>query len=159
MSRSILKLFFALFLFTGILFSQSNPDYKPVTKFDPSRNPADDVAEAVEEAERTDKRIILDVGGDWCIWCHRLDDFINKNDEINSLLHKNFIVVKINFSKENKNEDFLSQYPQITGYPHLYVLDKDGEFLHSQNTGELEEDKGYSKEKMISFLKKWASKK
>jgi hypothetical protein len=74
-------------------------------------------------------------------------------------LHKNFIVVKINFSKENKNEDFLSQYPQITGYPHLYVLDKDGEFLHSQNTGELEEDKGYSKEKMISFLKKWASKK
>jgi len=71
------------------------------------------------------------------------------------LLEENFIVLKINFSKENKNENFLSQYPQVAGYPHFFVLDKDGKLLHSQNTGELEKDKDYDKDKFIAFLNKW----
>jgi len=145
-----------LLLFTAITFAQSKTGYEPVTEFDPSRNPAEDLKAAVAEATKTNKRIILDVGGDWCIWCHRIDHFIKSNEEINNFLNDNFIVLKINFSKENKNEEFLSNYPKIPGYPHFFVLDKNGELLHSQNTGELEENKGYSKEKMMAFLKKWA---
>jgi len=124
-------------------------------KFDPARNPSEDLKAAVELARDTNKRIILDVGGEWCIWCHRIDAFIHNTDEIKSLLEENFIVLKINFSKENKNENFLSQYPQVAGYPHFFVLDKDGKLLHSQNTGELEKDKDYDKDKFIAFLNKW----
>ena len=156
MLRILSALVFSVLFLTASSFSQSESTYKPVKEFDPSRNPAEDVKEAAIEAQRTNKRIILDVGGDWCIWCHRLDDFIKKNEEINNFLHKNFILVKINFSKENKNEEFLSKYPEIPGYPHFFVLEKNGELLHSQNTGELEQDKGYSKEKIMTFLKKWA---
>lgn len=149
------KIISIIIFVSSISFSQSK-DYKPVTEFDPARNPAQDLKEAVDEASRTGKRIILDVGGDWCIWCHRIDDFIKKNKEINNFLNENFILVKINFSKDNKNEEFLSMYPEIPGYPHFFILEKNGELLHSQNTGELEEDKGYSKDKMIAFLKRWA---
>ena len=153
----ILSIFiFSFFIFSGIALSQSENNYEPVKEFNPERNPANDVTEAVKEAKRTNKRIILDVGGDWCIWCHRLDAFIDKDGEIKDFISKNFIMVKINFSRENKNEEFLSKYPEIPGYPHFFVLEKNGEFLHSQNTGELEENKGYSKEKMMSFLKEWA---
>jgi len=150
----ILSLLFLLI--SGIVLSQPETSYKPVTEFDPARNPADDLKQSITEAQRSGRRIILDVGGDWCIWCHRIDDFIAKNDEINSFLNKNFIVVKINFSKENKNEDFLSKYPQIPGYPHFFVLEKNGGLLHSQNTDKLEQNKGYSKDEMMAFLKKWA---
>jgi len=80
---------------------------------------------------------------------------MHNTEEIKSLLDKNFIIVKINFSKENKNEKFLSQYPAIEGYPHFFVLDTDGKFLHSQNTGELEKEKDYDKEKFVAFLNKW----
>ena len=156
MLRILSVMIFSFLLFTGFSIPQSESAYKPVTEFDPSRDPVNDVNEAVEEAKKSNRRIILDVGGDWCIWCHRLDEFIEKNDDIKSFLDKNFIVVKINFSKENKNEKFLSQFPEIPGYPHYFVLEKDGKLLHSQNTGELEEDKGYSKDKMMTFLKKWA---
>ena len=72
-----------------------------------------------------------------------------------SLHYSGSCFLKINFSKENKNETFLSQYPAIEGYPHFFVLDKDGNLLHSQNTGDLEKDKDYDKEKFIEFLNKW----
>lgn len=123
--------------------------------FDPSRNPFDDLKSTVELAKNMNKRIILDIGGDWCVWCHRIDAFMNNTEEIKSLLDENFIVLKINVSKENKNEKFLAQYPAIEGYPHFFVLETDGSLLHSQNTGDLEKDKDYDSEKFISFLNKW----
>jgi thioredoxin-related protein len=147
---------FSILFITSISFSQSSSEYKPVTEFDPSRDAVKDVNAAVDEAKRSNRRIILDVGGDWCIWCHRLDDFIESNDEIKTYLQDNFVVVKVNYSKENKNEEFFSKYPEIPGYPHIFVLEKNGELLHSQNTGELEENKNYSHKKMMAFLNKWA---
>ena len=139
-----------------------NKDYKiyqAVREFDPSRNPEQDVKNAVIEAERSNRRIILDVGGNWCIWCHRIDNFIDKNRDLSSLLHNNFVVVKVNYSPENKNEKFLSGYPKIPGYPHFFVLEKNGKLIHSQDTGNLEKGKGYDKVKFIAFLKKWEPKK
>lgn len=142
---------FTFLLFSIPLFSQ----YEPVTEFDPERDPFADLEDAIAEAEQTGQRIILDVGGNWCIWCKRLDAFIRENEEIDSLMHSEFIVLKVNMSKENDNAGFLSQYPEIPGYPHLFVLDSDGAFLHSQNTALLEENKSYSVEKLQSFLDTW----
>jgi thioredoxin-related protein len=97
------------------------------------------------------------VGGDWCVWCLRLDKFFEDNPDLAGELQRQFVVVKINFSKENKNDKVLSAYPRIPGYPHIFVLDAGGRLLHSQDTGELEEGKGYSKEKVRDFLGKWGN--
>jgi thioredoxin-related protein len=145
-----------MLIISGITFSQSKENYKPVTEFDPDRDAAKDIQDAITQAQKTNKRIILDVGGDWCIWCHRIDNFIESHKEIKEYLHKNFILVKVNYSKENRNEEVLSKYPEIPGYPHFFILESDGKLLHSQNTGELEKDKDYSVEKMMAFLKKWS---
>ena len=145
-------------VFTFVLIA-SNPVFAQASDttvgFDPSRNPFDDLKVAVDSASASNKRIILDVGGEWCIWCHRIDAFMHNTEEIKSILEESFIVVKINFSKENKNEKFLSQYPAIEGYPHFFVLESDGKLLHSQNTGDLEKDKDYDKDKFLEFLNKW----
>ncbi len=124
--------------------------------FDPARNPVNDVAAAIKDAQRSRRRILLDVGGEWCKWCHYLDRFFKQNKDVADFLHENFVVVKINFSKENENGDFLSQYPKIPGYPHFFVLESDGKFLHSQGTGELEAGQGHDHDKVFAFLKKWA---
>ncbi|PIP79697.1 MAG: thiol-disulfide isomerase [Ignavibacteria bacterium CG22_combo_CG10-13_8_21_14_all_37_15] len=124
-------------------------------KFDPLHDAAKDIKNAVVQATKENKRILLDVGGEWCIWCHRLDEFILADKEIDSTLHANFIVVKVNYSKENKNEALLSKYPKVEGYPHFFILEKDGKLLLSKNTGELEAEKSYSREKLLSFFKEW----
>jgi thiol:disulfide interchange protein len=130
--------------------------YVPVHKYDPARNAEQDIRDAVAEADRTGKRVLLEVGGEWCIWCHIMDAYFEKNAELLSYREKNFVMLKINFSEENKNEQALSHYPQINGYPHLFVLDRDGKLLHSQDTGKLEEGKSYNLEKFMAFLKEWA---
>ncbi len=124
-------------------------------KFDPKRDAAKDIADAIALAQKSKKRILLDVGGEWCGWCHKLDKFFIENVEAAKILKEKYIVVKINFSPENKNEAVLSKYPAIKGYPHLFVLDKDGKLLHSQDTGLLETGDHHDPEKVIPFLKKW----
>lgn len=130
--------------------------YIPVHTYDPARNAEQDIHAAVAEAGRTGKRVLLEVGGEWCIWCHIMDDYFEKNPSLLSLREKNFITVKINFSEENKNEQVLSRYPPVSGYPFLFVLERDGKFLHAQDTGKLEEGKSYNLAKFMAFLKKWS---
>lgn len=125
-------------------------------KFDPARDPAKDVAAAAAEARAQGKRVLVDVGGEWCVWCHLMDDFIAANPDVRSLLDANYVMVKVNWSRENKNEAFLDKLPKIKGYPHLFVLDGDGRLLHSQDTDVLEQGRGYDKARFVAFLKKWA---
>jgi len=129
-------------------------------QFDPARDPVADLATAKVEAQRGGKRIVLDVGGEWCSWCHLLDAFIEGDAEIRSFRDANYVWMKVNYSEDNENAAFLSQFPTIKGYPHLFVLDADGTLLHSQFTGELEADKGqpkgYNRERFFAFMKDWA---
>ncbi|MCF8261239.1 MAG: thioredoxin family protein [Melioribacteraceae bacterium] len=153
--------FFASLILATLLFIACEPEripYEPVTKFDPQRNADVDIKNAIAEAKYSNKRIILDVGGEWCVWCHRIDEFMETNETLKETLDEYFIVVKINYSKENKNEEVLSRYPEIQGYPHFFVLDKSGELLRSQNTGELENEKSYDLDKFMLFLQTWAPK-
>jgi len=124
--------------------------------FDPKRDPASDLEMAKVEAQRGGKRVLLDVGGEWCSWCHILDKFVESDAEIRSFRDANYVWMKVNYSEENENKAFLSKYPGIKGYPHLFVLDADGKLLHSQFTGELEKGKGYDRDKFFGFLKAWA---
>ncbi len=125
-------------------------------KFDPARDAAADVAHAVALAKASGKRVIVDVGGEWCTWCHIMDRFIAANDDVRALIDAQYVWVKVNFSKENRNEVLLGRWPRIRGYPHLFVLDARGALLHSQNTSALESGKGYDKQRFIAMLRAWA---
>jgi len=124
--------------------------------FDPARDPADDLATAKVEAQRAGKRIILDVGGEWCTWCHILDRFVEGDAEVRHLRDAKYVWMKVNYSEDNDNAAFLSQYPEVKNYPHLFVLEADGRLLHSQFTGELEQGKGYDRGRFLAFLQEWA---
>jgi thiol:disulfide interchange protein len=125
-------------------------------KFDPARDPAKDVATAAAAAKAQGKRVLVDVGGEWCVWCHIMDDFIAANPDVRAAVDANYVLVKVNWSRENKNEAYLSTLPKIAGYPHLFVLDGNGKLVHSQETDVLEQGRGYDKARFLAFLKKWA---
>src|SRR5215207_5494433 len=124
--------------------------------YDPARDAERDVKEAVAEARASKRNVLLEVGGRWCVWCRITDKYFADHADLLALREKNFVTIKINFSPENENKALLSNYPEIPGYPHLFVLDAEGKLLHSQNTAELEEGKSYNFEKFTAFLKKWS---
>ena len=133
------------------------PQSKNAPKFDPARDSEKDLAEAVANAKVSGKFILLDVGGERCIWCKRLDVFLYDDPEIHKMMKDAFEVVKVNMSQENKNEAILSKYPKIGGYPHFFILDKNGKFVQSQDTAVLESKGSYSPEKLKAFFTIWTA--
>ena len=134
---------------------QAPNSYYVVADYDTARNPAEDVRAAIDRAQTEHKRVLVEVGGQWCGWCKILDRFFKDTPEVHALLEQHFLIVKVNFSRENENTEFLSQYPAIHGYPHIFVLESDGSFLHSQDTALLEEGRGYNQQAVVSFLREW----
>jgi thiol:disulfide interchange protein len=124
-------------------------------KFDPARDAAADVATATAAAKVQKKRVMVDVGGEWCPWCHILDRYVAANADVKKLVDDHYVWVKVNWSPQNKNEALLARWPKVKGYPHLFVLDADGKLLHSQNTGDLEAGDSYDKAKMLAFLREY----
>lgn len=123
-----------------------------VAEYDPARDPAADLAETVKMASIDGKNIILVVGGNWCSWCRLLSDYVHNSEAVQQKLASNFVMMKVNMGDGNDNTEFLGQYPKAEGYPHLYVLSSDGEFIHSQGTGVLENGAGYDDAKFLAFL-------
>lgn len=128
-----------------------------VDVYDPARDPAQDLKQAIVIAQKENKRIMLELGGDWCIWCKYMDEFYTTHPDILEFRADHYVLVKVNVSQENSNEEFLSQYPAAAGYPHIYILDSDGTFRHSQDTVKLEDGAiSYVPEVFMAFLQEWA---
>ena len=148
-----------------VAHAHADPPAKAVTPaytvdvYDPERNPADDLKAAVARAKKEKKRVLVQVGGEWCGWCHRMTKYFADNEKVAAALARDYLIMKVNYSEENRNEEFLKELPKIPGYPHLYVFDGNGKLLHSQGTAELEEGKSYSEEAVLKFLEKWAGEK
>lgn len=124
--------------------------------FDPTRDSYKDLQAAEAQAKAEHKNILMDVGGNWCPWCLLLDRTLNEDPELHALLEKNYVLLHVNFSRENENLDFLGPYPKATGYPAWYVLSPKGKLLKAEDTSELEQthklDAGYNKATLRTFL-------
>ena len=131
-------------------------DYKPITVYDDQRDPAADLQDALHEATRTKRKVLLEVGGDWCIWCHIMDNLFASHPGLAAFRDEHYVRLKVNFSKENPNEKFLSHYPAIPRYPHFFVLDSAGKLVCSEDTGKFEHGRNYNAKKVVAFLKKYA---
>ena len=91
-----------------------------MNSYDASRDPAKDLQDAIAEATRTKKRILLEVGGDWCVYCNIMDATFESHPQLRKVRDANYVTVKINYSKENPNEAFLSHYPQDRRLPAFF---------------------------------------
>ncbi len=127
-------------------------------KFDPARDAARDLQTALQIAREMKQRVLVEVGGEWCTWCHIMDRLFVAHPDLKRMRDANFVWLKVNFSKENQNESLIARWPKVAGYPHLFVLDADGRVLQSQDTGLLESGKDYSPIAFRTFLVDWSPK-
>ncbi len=147
----ILTLIFG-FLSLGLSAQQTAPIYNP------DANVKADVAAAIAKASAEGKHVFLQIGGNWCPWCLRFHKMIDEDKKLDSLVHANYEVVKVNYSKENYNKEFLLTlgYPQRFGFPVFVILDENGKVLHTQDSGYLELGKGYDPEKVERMFINWS---
>ncbi|MGJ1263711.1 thioredoxin family protein [Sphingobacterium spiritivorum] len=125
--------------------------------YHPEADARKDIDSLIVKAQKEDKTIIIQAGGNWCIWCLRFNSYIHETPEIRELLNKDVLYYHLNYSQENKNEAVFQKYAPEggkLGYPFFIVLNKNGQVLNVHDSGSLEAGKGYDKEKVLTFFRK-----
>jgi len=143
-------------LFLGMLPVKA----QPALIYHPEADAKAEIQQAVKKARAEEKHVFLQIGGNWCPWCIRFHHFVDDHAEINNYVDSNFVVLNVNYSKENKNLDVLKRlgFPQRFGFPVFVILDGNGKRIHTQNSAYLEKDGGYSEKEVLVFFKQWSPK-
>ena len=151
----------AVALFAMVANAQEQTALKKV--YDESINPLEQIDKALVQAQAEGKFVICQVGGNWCPWCLRFADFITNDSTINSVIEQNFVYIHANYHPRKAGEVGKALMKRLNnagrfGFPVLVVLDEQDNIIHIQDSGLLEEGKGYSKEKVLRFFQNWTPK-
>jgi thiol:disulfide interchange protein len=125
--------------------------------YNPFADAAKNIADSVKKAKAMNKHVLIQAGGNWCVWCIEFNRFTSADRQIDSMIKKDYIVYHLNYSPENRNSVLFARlgYPQRFGFPVFLVLDGSGNRLHTQNSAYLEQGRSYNKTKVIEFLSQW----
>lgn len=125
--------------------------------YDEQINAMEQIDQAIQEAQATGRKVICQVGGNWCPWCLRFANFITNDQEIATIIKKNYVYIHVNTSKANKNEEAMLRLgnPGRFGYPVFVILDKEGRVMQTQKSDYMELDKGYDRKKVLEFFLSW----
>lgn len=150
-----------------VLFSTAfgaTPEYRSMGPdiFDPKTSGEYLITQAINQAQRDDKRILLLFGANWCPWCRRLHVALTKDAAVKARLKRKFILVYVDANtrnEKNRNAVVLERYGNPTlqfGLPVFVVLDRDGKQLAIRETGSLAaETDAKVAERVLAFLKGW----
>jgi thioredoxin-related protein len=87
--------------------------------------------EGVALARQENKKILVDVYTDWCVWCKKMDKEVYTNGMVGQTMTSNFIAVKLSaesqkgvtFEGATMSEASLAGSMGVTGYPTVVFLD------------------------------------
>lgn len=150
---------------TAILEAKKKAAKEEIAKLPKPYNDKEDaeakIAEVVKQAKAENKNVMIQAGGNWCIWCLRFNNYVQTTPELKEIVDRNYVYYHLNYSPENKNEKVFAKYGnpgEKFGYPVFIVLDGNGKQIHTQDSAVLEDGKGYSLEKTKEFFSKWGPK-
>lgn len=111
---------------------------------------------ALEDASKQNKKVIIEYGGDWCIWSERMYSVLEKK-KFKRFLNENFIFVRCFIGREWENSfPTYLDIPDFDSVPFFSLLSPEGEFISHQNTEPFEILWFYNKRKLFEFFKEWS---
>lgn len=151
--RTIAKPAGFLLLAALLWFSTTNAASRK-TWYDAALDGNKQLDEAIRKTKSSGKYLLVQVGGDWCKWCIRLNQTIEDDAELLKLMNDKYEWLHLFYGKENKNEAVMERLknPNKLGFPVFVLLDSQGNYLNTFATGDLEEGNGYNRAKLVDFL-------
>ena len=121
--------------------------------YNETADPAADILAAEKAARPTQKRVLLEFGGNWCGDCQVLDYYYRQQPNAD-LIAQHYIVVRVDIGHMDHNVATAEKYhvPITKGVPALAILDARGNLLYSEQPKEFEHT---SPEAITAFLNRW----
>ncbi|MCX6242346.1 MAG: thioredoxin family protein [Bacteroidetes bacterium] len=158
------KIILTLTLLLGLTMSYAQQP-KPYNENQDARA---DIKKAIAQAQKENKNVMMQFGGNWCPWCMRFHALVTSYPKLDSLMKANYVYVLINVpsAKDKAKRDYTLfaeyQYPNRFGFPVFVILDSKGQRLNTVDSDGFEYPNpkvpGYDTLKVERFLKMWSVK-
>ena len=124
--------------------------------YDENANAPQEISAALAMAAKAGKNIVLIFGANWCPDCRALDAQMHQPD-LAELIAKNYVVVKIDVGRFDKNLEIGRKYgvPIRRGIPALAVLGPRGKVLFAQSQGQFANARRMPYQDFRAFFEKW----
>jgi hypothetical protein len=123
--------------------------------FDPRANATQSISAALNRANRENKHVLVEFGGNDCESCNLLHTAFTKDAEIASSFRKAFVLVMVDMQA---NQNLVSNYVQDeVRAPFLALLNKEGKVVKRRRTDDLGVSSKLDFGKVKAFLAQWSS--
>jgi thioredoxin 1 len=132
----------------GGLLGQSPP------VFDVNADPVVSIRTALSAANRENKRVLVEFGGNTCDSCSRLNAAFTQDAEIATTLQKAFVLVMVDMEA---NQKLAARYDTLREQvPFLALLNREGKIMKRRRTDELQAGSKLDVGKVKEFLQQWS---
>lgn len=126
--------------------------------YDESADGRAQVAQALGQAKSANKQLMIVFGANWCGDCKMLDSEFKK-PALMALLDKNYVIVKVDVNRFNKNLDVVKPYGEVIkkGIPSIVIVTPTNQLVYATNGGELADARKLGEAGVSEFFQKLAA--
>jgi thiol-disulfide isomerase/thioredoxin len=130
------------------------------TPYDEAANADAAVKAAFDRAKKSGKRVLIDMGGNWCGDCIVLANLMQL-PEVKRFMAAHFEIVSVDVGRMNKNLQIPQRFGVVGrlksgGVPSIVVAEPDGTFVNSKDISALEDARHMTPQLIVDWLAQWA---
>lgn len=126
--------------------------------YDENANADADVNAAFVRARREHKRVLIDLGGNWCGDC-RVLAAVMELPEVKQFLDAHYIMVNVDVGRFDKNLQIPARFgftQRLAGVPSILVADPDGKLIDRGDISALSDARAMTPQALADWLAQWA---
>lgn len=130
----------------------------PDRPYDESANADAAVADAFARAKAQHKRVLIDLGGNWCADCRILAG-IMRLPEMQRFLAVHYVVVSVDVGRFNRNLQVAARFgitERLAGVPSVLVATADGTLVNRDRISALADARSMTPQGIADWLAQWA---
>ncbi len=130
----------------------------------PLPTPYDDHADAdaalaatIARAKASGKRVLIDLGGNWCTDC-RILAAVMELPELNPFIAKHYEVVVVDVGRMTRNLQIPARYgiTKLIGVPTVLIVEPNGTLINATNSADLADARSMNPQGIANWLARWA---
>lgn len=130
------------------------------TPYNEAANASADVAAAFARAKKSGKRVLIDMGGNWCGDCIVLANLMQL-PQMKTFMAAHFEVVVVDVGRFDKNLAIPARFGMVDrlkngGVPAIIVAEPDGKMVNTGDISALEDARHMTPQSIADWLAKWA---
>ena len=130
--------------------------------YDPRADGNAQLTAALAQAKRDGKRVLLNLGANWCGDSQAMYRLLRNDPDIRRELERHYVLVLVDVNKRGdapRNAEVVSRFgdPLGRGIPVLLVLAADGTLLNADPSERLADNDHQDPARVLAYLRKWAN--